>query len=58
MGDWSEYFEDFPEENPANQINGIYYPPNSREREEKELQEGLRQVNQQLRKLPPTRSTQ
>ena len=30
MGDWSDYFEGFPEENPANQINGIYYPPNSR----------------------------
>lgn len=24
MGEWSEYFEDFPEENPANWINGAY----------------------------------
>jgi hypothetical protein len=56
MGDWSDYFEDFPEENPANQINGTYYPPNSREREEKELQEELRKVNQRLRKPPPTKS--
>ncbi|QSB02476.1 hypothetical protein JWZ98_05915 [Methylomonas sp. EFPC1] len=26
MGDWSDYFEDFPEENPANQVDGHYHP--------------------------------
>lgn len=26
MGEWSEYFEDFPEENPANWINGRFDP--------------------------------
>ena len=26
MGEWSDYFEDFPEENPANYINGRYDP--------------------------------
>ena len=26
MGDWSDYFEDFPEENPANYINGRFDP--------------------------------
>ncbi|OLF59863.1 hypothetical protein BTN33_08765 [Aeromonas veronii] len=26
MGEWSEYFEDFPEENPANYVNGRFYP--------------------------------
>lgn len=26
MGDWSEYFEDFPEENPANWVNGRFDP--------------------------------
>lgn len=26
MGEWSEYFEDFPEENPANYINGRFDP--------------------------------
>ena len=26
MGEWSEYFEDFPEENPANYMNGIFNP--------------------------------
>ena len=26
MGEWSEYFEDFPEENPANWVNGQFDP--------------------------------
>ena len=26
MGEWSDYFEDFPEENPANYINGTIIP--------------------------------
>ena len=26
MGDWSEYFEDFPEENPENWVNGQFDP--------------------------------
>lgn len=26
MGEWSEYFEDFPEENPANYVNGQFNP--------------------------------
>jgi hypothetical protein len=26
MGEWSEYFEDFPEENPANWIDGNFDP--------------------------------
>lgn len=26
MGEWSEYFEDFPEENPANWVDGRYDP--------------------------------
>lgn len=26
MGEWSEYFEDFPEENPANYVNGRFDP--------------------------------
>ena len=28
MGEWSEFFEDFPEENPANWVNGVYAGPN------------------------------
>lgn len=26
MGEWSDYFEDFPEENPANYVDGRYDP--------------------------------
>ena len=26
MGEWSDYFEDFPEENPANYIDGKFNP--------------------------------
>lgn len=26
MGEWSDYFEDFPEENPANYLDGRYDP--------------------------------
>lgn len=26
MGEWSDYFEDFPEENPANYVNGRFDP--------------------------------
>ncbi len=26
MGEWSEYFEDFPDENPANYVNGSFDP--------------------------------
>ncbi|MGL4888205.1 MAG: hypothetical protein ACRC4V_18030 [Aeromonas veronii] len=26
MGEWSDYFEDFPEENPANWVNGKFNP--------------------------------
>jgi hypothetical protein len=31
MGEWSDYFEDFPEENPANWVNGRFVHPNSEE---------------------------
>ena len=31
MGEWSEYFEDFPEENPANWINGKFDPKGAAE---------------------------
>lgn len=26
MGEWSDYFEDFPEENPANYVGGVFNP--------------------------------
>jgi len=27
MGEWSDFFEDFPEENPGNWVNGVYLGP-------------------------------
>jgi hypothetical protein len=27
MGEWSDFFEDFPEENPANWVSGVYLGP-------------------------------
>jgi hypothetical protein len=31
VGDWSDYFEDFPEEDPANYVNGRFDPEKARE---------------------------
>ena len=31
MGEWSEYFEDFPEENEANWVNGRFDPKSAAE---------------------------
>lgn len=30
MGEWSDYFEDFPEENQANYVNGRFDPAGAR----------------------------
>jgi hypothetical protein len=32
MGEWSDYFEDFPDENPANYVNGRFDPKGAEER--------------------------
>jgi hypothetical protein len=34
MGEWSEYFEDFPEENPANYVAGKFDPRGANEQRE------------------------
>jgi hypothetical protein len=31
MGDWSDYFEDFPDEDPANYVDGRFDPQKARE---------------------------
>ena len=36
MGEWSEYFEDFPEENPANHDKNGSYDPNGLLKKERE----------------------
>ena len=50
MGEWSEYFEDFPEENPANWVNGSFNPElRARLNQEKSRNtESLKQSNAEL----------
>jgi hypothetical protein len=38
MGNWSEYFEDFPEENPANWVNGRFDPASRKQLNREALQ--------------------
>jgi hypothetical protein len=50
MGEWSEYFEDFPEENPADYIGGKFDPQRAnaqREAQQKAAQK-LRDEQQRL----------
>ena len=42
MGEWSEYFEDFPEENPANWVNGRFDPAAAAR--QREIEESKRKV--------------
>jgi len=35
VGEWSDYFEDFPEENPANWVNGRFDPAAARREHQK-----------------------
>jgi hypothetical protein len=53
MGDWSDYFEDFPEENSANYVNGRFDPQGANAhraqnakvaREQAELDNEIRQI--------------
>ncbi|CAG2148295.1 hypothetical protein [Cupriavidus numazuensis] len=51
MGEWSEYFEDFPEENPANYDKNGRFDPNGRFRKEQSQQElANRRLDEVLRK--------
>ncbi|PRD69040.1 hypothetical protein C6P61_08145 [Malikia spinosa] len=47
MGEWSEYFEDFPEEDPGNYDEQGRFDPNRRQRDEAERQ---RQLDAALRR--------
>ena len=39
MGEWSDYFEDFPEENPANYDDKGKFDPDHHHRDEQERQD-------------------
>lgn len=45
MGEWSEYFEDFPEENSANYVNGRFDPKGAEARRVAEAKRVRDQVN-------------
>jgi len=36
MGEWSEYFENFPEGNPGNYVDGKFDPAGAKEHRERE----------------------
>jgi len=53
MGEWSDYFEDFPEENPANYVGARFDPQGAKrqreqsakvEADQKRLDEEIRQI--------------
>jgi len=50
MGEWSDYFEDYPEEDPANQVNGIYSPELARQRQMKLHEPHVSDKEKKLRK--------
>ena len=53
MGEWSEYFEDFPEENPANWIDGRFDPEGAKRRyhQQRTFEQEQKQANAELNKL-------
>jgi hypothetical protein len=53
MGEWSDYFEDFPEENPANWIHGRFHPQAAQLQRERQaaFEKADRKANKELREL-------
>lgn len=50
MGEWSEYFEDFPEENPANYVGGRFNPELAKtiRQEEQKISDAREEINKLL----------
>ena len=49
MGEWSDYFEDFPEENPANWVNGRFDPAAAARR--REVEQNKRKIAEESKLL-------
>lgn len=51
MGEWSEYFEDYPEENPANYVDGRFNPAGAKARRaaESKLAQDQTQLDAEIR---------
>ncbi len=45
MGEWSDYFEDFPEENPGNYVNGVFAPLQAKQNQELDAKRRADQVS-------------
>lgn len=45
MGEWSEYFEDFPEENPGNYVNERFDPHGAQALREQQVKVASDQAN-------------
>lgn len=53
MGEWSEYFEDFPEENPANYVSGRFDPEGAKElqRQNTKVAEDQANLNREIAEI-------
>jgi hypothetical protein len=47
MGEWSDHFEDFPEEDPGNYVDGVFDPQGAAQA--RAAKKKLEQENQELR---------
>ena len=57
MGEWSDYFEDFPDENPSNWVNGVYLGPQKAQEQHARQMTTTAQLQQEQTALNPEIST-
>lgn len=58
MGDWSDYFEDYPEENPGNYDEyGNYDPKGTLRRERKRQETAQNKLDEILKKKLPSQNS-
>ena len=50
MGEWSDYFEDYPEEDMANHRNGVFDPELARQRNSSSLMPHISEHEKKLRR--------
>lgn len=50
MGEWSDYFEDYPEEDMANYVNGVFNPELARQRNSSSLMPHISEHEKKLRR--------
>ena len=50
MGEWSDYFEDYPEEDMSNYVNGVFNPELARQRNSSSLMPHISEHEKKLRR--------